>query len=202
MREQARGYTGLVALNDASRTGRAMFVPSSRPLWGRIEREMWRDVATFSRWHRMRLQLRRMTVRPVPVDDVIDLRHRVLRAGLPREAASFPGDDEPTAVHFAAIEGSTVVGCVTLIHRPHDGAPAWQLRGMAVAPERRGGGVGSALLAAVDAHVGASDFSRQLWCNARVPAVGFYARHGWRAVNDVFDIPTAGPHRAMVKRIG
>lgn len=141
-----------------------------------------------------------MTVRPVSASDVIDLRHRVLRAGLPRESAIFEGDLEPTTVHVAAFdEAGEIVGCVTILRRPYLDAPAWQLRGMAVAPDLQRAGVGGALLRAVDAIVVASDFSRQLWCNARVPAVGFYERHGWQAIGDVFVIPSAGPHRVMQK---
>jgi len=37
----------------------------------------------------------------------------------------------------------------------------------------------------------------RFWCNARVPAVPFYAAMGWTVVSDVFDVPTAGPHRVM-----
>ena len=40
-----------------------------------------------------------------------------------------------------------------------------------------------------------------LWCNARLPAVGFYQKLGWAAVSDVFEIPTAGPHVKMTKRL-
>ena len=143
-----------------------------------------------------------MTVRPVPVDDVIDLRHRVLRVGLPREMARFDGDAEPTTLHLAAFDAAgTVVGCATILHRPYAAAPAWQLRGMAVAPEGQRAGVGGALLGHVDAVVAASAFSRQLWCNARVPAIAFYARHGWRAVGPEFEIAHAGPHRVMEKSL-
>jgi GNAT superfamily N-acetyltransferase len=69
---------------------------------------------------------------------------------------------------------------------------------MATAERVRGTGVGAALLRAVEAHVLASP-PRLLWCNARVSALGFYARHGWRVDSEEFDIPTAGPHRRMSK---
>jgi GNAT superfamily N-acetyltransferase len=143
-----------------------------------------------------------MLVRPVSASDVIDLRHRVLRAGLPRDAAIFEGDGEPTTVHLAAFDtAGELVGCVTILHRPLDARAAWQLRGMAVAPELHRAGIGGRLLAHVDEIVAASDFSHALWCNARVPAVPFYARHGWTIASDVFEIPTAGPHRVMTKGI-
>jgi hypothetical protein len=40
-----------------------------------------------------------------------------------------------------------------------------------------------------------------LWCNARVPAVPFYREMGWAVVSEPFEIPTAGPHVRMVKRL-
>jgi hypothetical protein len=40
-----------------------------------------------------------------------------------------------------------------------------------------------------------------LWCNARLPAVGFYEKQGWITISDTFEIPTAGPHRKMKKEI-
>jgi GNAT superfamily N-acetyltransferase len=138
-------------------------------------------------------------VEPVAVNAVVGLRHQVLRAGLPREAAIFEGDSDPHSVHLAAFEGDVVVGCVTL-HASHwEGRPAWQLRGMAVAPGYQKSGVGRALLASIDAHIATDGNKRMLWCNARVPAAMFYQKHGWEIVSDVFEIPTAGPHLRMVK---
>jgi ribosomal protein S18 acetylase RimI-like enzyme len=72
---------------------------------------------------------------------------------------------------------------------------------MAVSPEVRGRGVGQALLEFLESGLRAESPVRQLWCNARTPAVGFYERQGWRVVSEVFDIPTAGPHVRMVKRL-
>ena len=131
--------------------------------------------------------------------EVIDLRHAVLRAGLGRETAIFKGDEEAGTRHFVATSSGEVVGCVTLLPSTFEGRPAWQLRGMAVTPALQRSGVGAQLLKAVERFV-ASDPSRQLlWCNARVPASGFYQRHGWRIVSDVFEIPSAGPHVRMVR---
>lgn len=142
---------------------------------------------------------REIRVKPVDVERVIDLRHAVLREGLAREAAAFEGDDDPQSVHWAAMNGELVVGCVTLHASRWQERPAWQLRGMAVAPGHQKSGIGRALLAAVDAHVLGNSNHTMLWCNARVPAAAFYRKHGWRIVSDVFEIPTAGPHVRMVK---
>ena len=142
-----------------------------------------------------------ITVSRVLPHAVVDLRHRVLRQGMPQESAIFEGDDEPTAIHLGAFERGTMVGCVTLLQREWQGGPAWQMRGMAVDETMRGMGVGATLLEEVDNIAAASEFSQQLWCNARLVAKPFYERHGWKVESELFDIPTAGPHHVMSKRL-
>jgi GNAT superfamily N-acetyltransferase len=135
----------------------------------------------------------------VSIEQILDLRWRILRAGLPREAANFDGDEELTTRHFAALEAQRVVGCVTILHRPWHSHPAWQLRGMAVEPEYQRHGIGRRLLDVVESTVRSEPHSLQLWCNARTPATAFYRNHGWDFVGEEFDIPTAGPHFKMCK---
>ena len=40
-----------------------------------------------------------------------------------------------------------------------------------------------------------------LWANCRTPAAVFYSKAGWIKVSDEFEIPTAGPHFKMVRRL-
>lgn len=134
--------------------------------------------------------------------DVIDLRHRILRAGLPRDTAIFEGDAEPTTIHLIAQDDSSAaVGCVTILQRPWNDSPAWQLRGMAVEWSRQRGGVGSKLISEVERIVRSDSYSKLLWCNARTPAAKFYEKHGWVTASAVFEIPTAGPHVKMTRRL-
>jgi len=135
-----------------------------------------------------------LVVEEVDAELLIDLRHRVLRAGRPRETAHLPGDDDPGTRHFRlAREGQTVaIASVMAAGWPAgpDG-PAHQLRGMAVDPALARQGLGSRLLVAIQARYPA------LWCNARAHAMPFYARHGWTAVGEPFDVPHIGPHFRM-----
>jgi ribosomal protein S18 acetylase RimI-like enzyme len=68
---------------------------------------------------------------------------------------------------------------------------------MATDPAVRGAGAGRALitegLARVTAHGG-----DLVWCDARVPALGFYERMGFVVVTEEFDKPEGGPHRGML----
>jgi GNAT superfamily N-acetyltransferase len=144
----------------------------------------------------------RLELRRAPVEELIDLRHDVLRHGLPREAAMFDGDEAPTTRHYGAFEGTTVVGCATLMLNQWEGEPAWQVRGMATDARFRSRGLGAALLGLAEAELGAECSPvRLLWCNARVPAIRFYEKLGWAVRCEPFDIPTAGPHVKMTKRL-
>jgi len=140
----------------------------------------------------------------VSIDVIVDLRHRMLRAGLPKEAANFPGDEESSTWHvgvFASTEeNAPPLSCASFMLNSYNGEPAWQLRGMCTEGEFQSRGFGGKLLACAEAAIIAQSGVRLFWCNARVPALRFYQRHGWKIDSDKFDIPTAGPHRKMVKR--
>jgi GNAT superfamily N-acetyltransferase len=139
-------------------------------------------------------------IRRISASDLIDLRHAVLREGLPRETAIFPGDDDAAARHYGAFENGRLIGCVTLHPSKWEDAPAFQLRGMAVVPNLQSRGIGKSLIEFLERDLNDTPV-RQLWCNARVPAANFYRKFGWQIVSDVFEIPTAGPHVRMTKAL-
>jgi GNAT superfamily N-acetyltransferase len=141
-------------------------------------------------------------VRAVSGDQVIGLRHVILRQGLPREEAIFPGDEADTSIHLAAFADSAVIGCVTLHLNQWQGESAWQLRGMACRGDWQSRGVGRRLVEMAERRALDGVGPRLMWCNARVPASGFYRKMGWTVVSEEFEIPTAGPHVKMIKRLG
>jgi predicted GNAT family N-acyltransferase len=141
-----------------------------------------------------------LIVRPAALSEIVDLRHALLRAGLPRESAIFPGDDAPTTHHLAAILDDRVVGCLTLHLSVWNDHPAYQLRGMATAADMQRQGVGRQLLQAAERFVLTTP-QRTVWCNARRIAIAFYQANGWEIVSEEFDIPTAGPHVRMVRTL-
>jgi GNAT superfamily N-acetyltransferase len=144
-------------------------------------------------------------VREITARDTIDIRWPVLRAGMPRDSAVFPGDDHPSTRHFGAFNSAERLVAVASIYlAPFPEQPAadgtWQLRGMAVTPDAQRRGFGGALVRACLNAVAAAG-GDILWCNARTPAVPFYLLHGFQQVGVEFDIPTAGPHRRMWRRV-
>ncbi len=142
-----------------------------------------------------------ITVLETSADRLVDLRHAILRAGLPREEAIFPGDERPDSLHVAAVIGDEVVGCASFHLNTWQEKPAYQLRGMATSATSRRKGVGRAMLIFAEQRLLERAMTNQLWCNARVPAVPFYLSMGWAVVSEEFLIPTAGPHVRMTKTL-
>jgi GNAT superfamily N-acetyltransferase len=138
-----------------------------------------------------------LVVRVASADEVRPLRMAVLRPGQPLRVADY--DELPETRHVAAFAGDVVVGCATVFPAPYeDISDAWQLRGMAVAADRQGTGLGAAVL------LGAIDLVRVaraplLWANARTSALGFYERLGFEVVGEEFTHgPLELPHRVIV----
>jgi predicted N-acetyltransferase YhbS len=130
-------------------------------------------------------------------DEILPLRHTVLRPHLPVETAMYPEDDTPGIFHLAESEPDGIISCVTFFPeaRPDlpNGEQAWRFRGMATRPERRNAGLGGKLL-----EYGVDEVARQgaslVWCNGRVEAEAFYRRHGFVTVGEQFVL---APHNMV-----
>jgi len=148
---------------------------------------------------------RNLAICRVSIEHIIDLRYRILRAGLPRESAQFPGDDAASTWHVAIYnspaENASPASCASFMLNSYKDEPAWQLRGMATDEPYQGKGFGGELLRCAEVFIAAGSTVRLFWCNGRVPAIPFYQRQGWKVDSEEFDIPTAGPHRKMIKRM-
>lgn len=135
-----------------------------------------------------------------------ELRRAVLRPNWPTGSAMH-GDDNPDAVHLAAFDGDgRLVAACLVLPRPYplraELPNAWQLRGMATAPELRGRGIGTALLAAAISEIRARG-GELAWCDARTPAVAFYRQHGFVAEGEEFMHAESGiPHFRMWRSLG
>lgn len=107
--------------------------------------------------------------------------------GVPEEL-EWDGEDAHAIHVIARNDDGEVIGTGRLLRNGHLGR-------LAVLPPWRGQGVGSALLQALlEAARGLG--LKQVYLHAQLQALGFYARHGFKATGNVF--PDAGiPHRSM-----
>lgn len=121
------------------------------------------------------------------------LRYEVLRRplGMPPGSEIFPFEAE--SLHLVAIEGDSVIGCVLFRPQRRTG----RLFAMAVAEEKRGRGVGAALVARLEAHLCDQGF-QEVFLHARDDALGFYERLGYRLDGEPFE-EVGLKHRRMKK---
>lgn len=145
----------------------------------------------------MNVRARRATL-----PEIFQLRWDVLRPGRPIEAAQFPGDEAPETIHVGAFTSDgRNVGCATATRTTWQDRPAWQLRGMGVAPDWQRKGVGQLVLAEIERLVRQASDVRQMWCNGREEAVAFYEKQGWAVASEQFHIEDVGPHYKMTKTL-
>jgi GNAT superfamily N-acetyltransferase len=122
------------------------------------------------------------------------LRYEILRKPLamPTSGSHFPGDENESTVHVLALHNAELIGCATLFI---DDSPDIQLRGMAVANDWQRNGVGQRIVES--AKKIAMEKDKNLWCNARFLAIGFYERQDWIQSGEFFEVPIVGPHIVM-----
>lgn len=127
----------------------------------------------------------------------------MLREGRADAVVVFEGDDEPTTIHLAVVGDDGVPLAIgSLLDRPcprrPGRVPARQLRGMAVAADRQGEGLGARLLAAAVARC-RDDGVAVLWAHARQVALGFYEAQGLHGEGGIYihgDVQL--PHRLVL----
>lgn len=134
----------------------------------------------------------------------MQLRVAVLRKGTPATDCNYPEDDYSDVVHFAIFHEDTAIATSSWFTKEcpeKPGAAAIQLKGMAVADELQGAGLGALL---IDAGLELANERRAeiAWARARDSALGFYERLGFVPTGDGFiDGPTAMPHHIVVRTL-
>lgn len=134
-----------------------------------------------------------LQVRAVRVDEARALRDRVLRPGRAPGGSVYPGDDAPETGHYGAYAGILLVAVASICREAPrtdigaEASSAWRLRGMATAEKWRGRGVGERLARVCIGHARERG-ARRIWCSAREQAAPFYARLGFRAVGEPYEL--------------
>ncbi len=129
--------------------------------------------------------------RPEEMAQVMALRQAVFcdEQGVPPELEH--DAEDAAALHVVVLDGDRVIGTCRVLG---DG-PSVRLGRMAVARERRGGGLGATLLAAAH-HLAAERGAHEVAIHAQLSALGFWERAGYVAEGPEFE--EAGiPHVAM-----
>lgn len=132
----------------------------------------------------------------------MQLRVAILRKGTPATDCNYPEDKYPDVVHFAIFHEGTAIATSSwfMSECPEKtGEIAMQLKGMAVAENLQGAGLG-ALLIRAGLELAKERGATIAWARARDSAMGFYERLGFVSTGDGFiDGPTAMPHHIVVR---
>jgi len=137
------------------------------------------------------------------VENIIGVRHQILRTGKPILTCYFEGDELLSTFHFGAFTENKTIGCISLMLNKHlsfDDKNAYQLRGMAVLSDFQGQKIGEKLLQKAEQHLKSINV-QTVWCNVRLEAIGFYSKNDFQIISDEFQIPNVGPHVLMSKKL-
>lgn len=142
-------------------------------------------------------------IKKIEAQTTFAVRHPVLRAGKTLESCAFEGDTLDTTIHFGYFIDDILVGVASVFKKSHPGFKAenqYQLRGMAVLENHQKKGIGEALVKTAETYVKNQNLDF-IWFNARLVAVPFYKKLGYRKNGQEFDIPNIGPHYLMYKHL-
>jgi ribosomal protein S18 acetylase RimI-like enzyme len=146
----------------------------------------------------------KVSLNSVRLEDVIELRHEILRSGQPRSSCYYPEDSYRHTIHYAASIDDLIVGCASVYKESHPDftlKQSWRIRGMAVKETLQGQNIGTQLLETCINHA-IKMKGDVIWCNARDNAVKFYKKRGFKIIGDEFELPNIGPHYLLAKNLG
>ena len=133
-------------------------------------------------------------IKVIKPEGVFPLRRAVLRKNMPNEPHEFLGDFDENTFHLGYFEKNELIGIVTLMKNGNIA----QLRGMAVADNHQGKGIGKKLVLEAEKILLNEKISK-IWMNARENAVPFYEKLGYKIEGEVFIIKPIGFHYLMSK---
>jgi predicted GNAT family N-acyltransferase len=140
-----------------------------------------------------------MTIKLIPYNSetyhsMVGLRYEILRKplGLAFTEEELAKDEKDVLV--GAFEGDKLIGCCILTHIN----PLFlKLRQMGIILSQHGKGVGRSILQFSEKFAIENGYSH-LFMNARISAIGFYEKSGYRIVSDIFE-EVGIPHYRMEK---
>ena len=108
------------------------------------------------------------------------IRHVVMYPDLPFDVIKLPED--PEGIHFGLYAGDQLVSVVSVF----SSGTVYQFRKFATLNPFQSKGYGSMLLSYIIEFISHEGGAR-LWCNARVSAMGFYDKFGFKATDQYFE---------------
>ncbi len=151
------------------------------------------------------------TIHEITLNETFPLRSKVLLNGGPFEQCVFTQDGKMEAVHYGLKEADALIAIVSMYKRTLDlerlpqtlyvlaKQPAWQVRGMAVAPEMQRLGHGKRLLEeAFRLSIKKWSPADYVWCYSLPQSTKFYDQLGFITIGE-FEMENVGPLVTMYR---
>lgn len=138
-------------------------------------------------------------IEEIKAEDTYNIRKSILRAGM-QLSHKMPGDHDDNSLHLGLYESNKLV-CISSfmqVQNPDFKGMHYQLRGMATDIGFQGRGYGKILLNKAEEVLTAKGVD-VIWCNARLVAIDFYKKMGYRIKGSIFEVAEVGPHFMMYK---
>lgn len=113
-----------------------------------------------------------ISIEQIPMELTWRLRQQVLYPA--QKLYEMDMDEDADGYHFGAYQNNELVAVVSLFIKRDD----IQFRKFAVNAAVQKTGIGSAVLQYITTFA-VNEGGRRLWCNARLPAIPFYVKHGF-----------------------
>ena len=120
-----------------------------------------------------------LTIKNIQASETWDLRHRVMAPNRPFDSIKLPKDEE--GLHFGLFEEEKLISVISLFIE-NDTA---QFRKFATEISEQGKGYGSILLNHI-IEESVKNNVKNIWCNARMSAFGFYEKFGFKAISETW----------------
>jgi predicted GNAT family N-acyltransferase len=120
-----------------------------------------------------------LKVKNIQASETWDLRHRVMAPNRPFDSIKLPKDEE--GLHFGLLEEEKLISVISLFVEKDNA----QFRKFATEISEQNKGYGSILLNHIIEESNKNNV-KNLWCNARMTALGFYEKFGFKAVSETW----------------
>ena len=137
----------------------------------------------------------------ISAEETYQIRKEILRKNIPLSEKT-EGDFDKNTFHLGAYYNNRLVCVATFMQSDSSyfSGNQYRLRGMATQEEFQGKGFGRRLILKAETVLNERK-ATVLWCNARVAALNFYKKIGFKTIGTAFDIHLIGPHYVMFKKM-
>jgi predicted GNAT family N-acyltransferase len=121
----------------------------------------------------------KLEIKNIQASETWNLRHRVMSPNRPFDSIKLPKDDE--GLHFGLFQDDKLISVISLFIKNETA----QFRKFSTEISEQGKGYGSILLKHI-IEESIKQKVKNLWCNARLSALGFYQKFGFEAVSETW----------------